>query len=92
MAKKAKRMGMRLMEELSFSQITRAQSPASQIRTAVSWFIWLAKAGWTFWYSFLTKDAAAAAQSASTKAIQQPLNPAPLNLAPNTPGALRRIS
>lgn len=73
-------------------QITRAQFPASQINTAESGFNWLANSGWCLKYSSLTYAAASAARLASTNAIQHPLNPAPLNRAPNTPGAFRRIS
>lgn len=73
-------------------EITRAQSPASHIKTAESWFNWLANSGWSFRYSLLTNDAAPSAWLESTSARQQPLKPAPLNRAPNTPGALKRIS
>lgn len=73
-------------------QITRAQSPDSQINTAASGFIWLANSGWNLRYSNLTYDAASSARSASTNARQHPLNPAPLNREPSTPGAFWRIS
>lgn len=78
--------------EVGFCQITRAQSPGSQINTAESAFNWLANSGWSSKYSLLTYDAASSARSASTSARQHPLNPAPLKRAPNTPGALWRIS
>lgn len=72
--------------------MTWAESPGSHINTSLSWGSLLANSGWTFWYSCLMKAAALSVRSASTRARQQPLNPAPLKRAPKTPGAFRRIS
>lgn len=69
----------------------RAQSPDSHINAALSLIKSLANVGWHLEYSFLTNAAAASACTASMSARQQPRNPAPLNRAPSTPGALRRI-
>lgn len=74
------------------TQITRAQSPEPHTKTAVSLPMRLANPGWTLRYSLLTNDAASVARASSTSAMQHPLNPAPLKRAPNTPGALSRIS
>lgn len=72
--------------------ITKAESPASHISTAVSLLSSFARKGWTLGYSILTYDAASAAWSALTNATQHPLKPAPLNRAPKTPGAFFNIS
>jgi len=61
------------------------------MRTGFPPFRLLANSGWAFSYSSFTYEAAASAFTASTKARQHPLKPAPLNLAPYTPGAFRRI-
>lgn len=45
-----------------------------------------------FRYSLLTNDAASSAWLASMSAIQKPRKLAPLNRAPNTPGAFKRTS
>lgn len=73
------------------NQITRAQSPAPQIRTAESLFNFSTNFDSSFQYSVRTYDAASSARLASTNARQHPLNPAPLNRAPNMPGAFRRM-
>ncbi|CAL1357575.1 unnamed protein product [Linum trigynum] len=70
----------------------RAESAGSHIKTAASGWIVAASSGCALAYSALTRAAASSATSALTRAMQQPLNPAPLNLAPYTPGVFTRIS
>jgi len=73
----------------AMNQIMQALSPVSQIKTTVP--ACENNFGWTFLYSSRTNNAASSAKLASTKATQQPRNPAPLKRAPYTPGAFKRI-